>query len=132
MYQKNKLEDESDFLQLGQSDEIEFHTFQTSAPQPTAWTDFPNKKDPYAQYKYASFDIELNPDLVYWQRQTYSVLDFLGDLGGLLDALRLIGEALIAPFSEFALKVTLMATIFYKPLSSKNSARHEDFRDPHR
>ena len=66
--------------------------------------------------------------MLQWNRQTYSVLDFLGDLGGLLDALRLIGEAFIAPFSQFALKVTLMASVFYKSLSGKSEASSEDFR----
>ena len=54
----------------------------------------------------------LSPDVIVWNRQTYSTLDFLGDLGGLFDALKLIGEAVIAPFSEFALKVTMMISLF--------------------
>ena len=47
------------------------------------------------------------------------MLDYLGDLGGLLDALRLIGEAIISPFSEFTLKVTLMVSLFFKPNSGQ-------------
>ena len=34
-----------------------------------------------------------------WQRQTYSGLDFLGDLGGLFDALKLLCEAFVGPFA---------------------------------
>lgn len=116
------LEDESDYLQIGQSDESNFHTFETTAPQPTSWTDFPTKEEPDKYFKYASFDIVLNQDVVVWSRQTYSTLDFLGDLGGLFDALKLIGESTIAPFSEFALKVTMMISLF-KPKGSV------DYRD---
>jgi len=39
-------------------------------------------------------------------------LDFLGDLGGLFDALKLICGVLVAPFSAFALKMSLMTGLF--------------------
>ena len=61
--------------------------------------------------------MEISQDVVLWQRQTYSVLDFLGDLGGLFDALRVIGGASIAPFSKFIMQVTLMVSLF-KPKGS--------------
>ena len=48
-----------------------------------------------------------------WSRQTYSLLDWLGDLGGLYDALRVICGAIIAPVSNFVLEMTLLTTFFY-------------------
>ena len=69
-------------------------------------------EEPYNTFKYASFEIELNQDGVIWQRSTYSALDFLGDLGGLFDALRFIGETILSPFTHYALKVFLMANLF--------------------
>ena len=45
-------------------------------------------------------------------RQTYSLLDWLGDMGGLLDALYLIGMIVMSPFAEFALKTELLSSIF--------------------
>lgn len=45
-------------------------------------------------------------------RQTYSMLDWLGDIGGLTDALVLILAALVYPISTFALKAKLLASIF--------------------
>lgn len=46
------------------------------------------------------------------ERQTYSLLDLLGDVGGLFDALKLIGGGLMFPFAQFALGVTLLAQNF--------------------
>lgn len=54
--------------------------------------------------------------MTFWSRQTYSSLDFLGDLGGLYDALRLIAQTIVAPFSSFALKAFVT-----KSLNNKNS-----------
>ena len=45
-------------------------------------------------------------------RETYSGLDFLGDLGGLLDAFKIIGGIFVAPISSFALNARLLKTIF--------------------
>lgn len=45
-------------------------------------------------------------------RQTYSFLDWLGDMGGLLDALYLIGMIIMAPISSFALKTELLSSMF--------------------
>ena len=41
------------------------------------------------------------------ERQTYSILDWLGDVGGLLDGLKIIGSLLIAPIASFTMRVEL-------------------------
>ena len=46
------------------------------------------------------------------ERQTYSFLEWLGDIGGLYDALRLIGLLTITPFGTFARKAMLLSEIF--------------------
>ena len=43
------------------------------------------------------------------ERKTYSILELLGDVGGLLDGLKLIGGFLVTPIVTFAMKVKLMA-----------------------
>ena len=40
------------------------------------------------------------------------MLDFLGDIGGLYDALRIIAAAFVTPLSNFALRVDLMVSLF--------------------
>ena len=46
------------------------------------------------------------------ERQTYSFLEWLGDIGGLYDALRLIGLLFITPFNSFARKAELLSQVF--------------------
>ena len=64
--------------------------------------------------KYASFNIYLNKEKKTWSRKTYSVLELLGDLGGLYDALKLIFAAIVAPFAYLASKVSLLTKVFVR------------------
>ena len=47
------------------------------------------------------------------ERSTYSVLEWLGDVGGLFDMLKLIGGILMGPISAFNLKATLLKQAFH-------------------
>ena len=47
-------------------------------------------------------------------RQTYSFLEFLSDLGGLFEALKLIAGVFVNPFSALALKVSILSSIFIR------------------
>ena len=111
IFERNNIEDETAYLQLGQYDEFTFYAFKTDPPQTTSWVDFPTNTT-RGYFKYASFDIELSQDLISWNRQTYSFLDLVGDIGGLYDGLKLIGKAMIVPFSWFGLHVSLLMNIF--------------------
>jgi len=44
-------------------------------------------------------------------RKTYSLLDWLGDCGGLTDALRFIAGLIVSPFASYALAAKLMSMI---------------------
>lgn len=53
-------------------------------------------------------------------RETYSLLDWLGDLGGLFDALFLIFSLIVAPVASFSMRATLLSKFFrFKPLEEK-------------
>ena len=52
-----------------------------------------------------------------FSRSVYSILDYLGDVGGLLDALKLIASALIAPFSGYSYITVLLTKLFSVQLS---------------
>ena len=45
------------------------------------------------------------------ERSTYSFLDILGDVGGLYDALRILGGLLVVPFASKALSNELVKKI---------------------
>ena len=77
----------------------------------SAWNYFPTKENPNSLYKFTSIEINLNKDLKQINRQTYSLLDWLGDAGGLLDALFFIAETIVEPFSLFALQSKLVSLL---------------------
>ena len=66
-------------------------------------------------------------DVQNWNRQTYSLLDWLGDLGGLLDVLLHMGRIMVFPVSSFTLKKLLMSSFFrYRFSSSENKISKVD------
>ena len=55
-------------------------------------------------------------DLVEINRETYEMLQFVGDIGGLLDGLHLFGTLLVMPFVSFKAKSRIMHNLFmFKP-----------------
>ena len=92
-------------------------------PQPSSWNKFPTKEDPSRRYKFTSLEVNLSLDKLVVNRETYSLLDWLGDLGGLFDALKLLCAFAISPISGFTLKATLMATLFRQRPSDQSVTR---------
>lgn len=45
-------------------------------------------------------------------RETYDVLSWLGDIGGLIDALYYISNLILKPFSQFMLQSMLLRSLF--------------------
>ena len=82
-------------------------------PQPTAWNTFPTDDKPDAMYKFTSVSFEFNKDLRQINRQTYSFLDWLGDCGGLLDALHFIAKIFVSPLSIYALNSKLVSNLVH-------------------
>ena len=97
MVQRNVLGDESQVLQFGYEVETEFYTYLNKMPEPSAWNKFPTTEKPLTRYKFTSVEVNFSLDEGTIQRQTYSMLDWLGDMGGLLDALYFIAMILISP-----------------------------------
>ena len=55
------------------------------------------------KYKFTSLFLTLRKDVRVTERQTYSDLDWLADIGGLIDALYLIGTYSLSPIVNYAL-----------------------------
>ena len=53
-------------------------------------------------------------DTVMISRETYSILDWLGDIGGLNGILLSIVEICVAPFASFSLQKYLLTSFFKK------------------
>ena len=81
---------------------------------------------PEGHYKFASVELGVNPTMVMTGRQTYHVLDWLGDIGGFTDALMIINSYALLPFSKFHLAALLLTSLFrfqpsQKPPPAKKS-----------
>ena len=74
---------------------------------PSTQNVWPTKDNP-VKYKINSFWVDLSKSLNTIERQTYSILEWTGDVGGLLDGLKLIGGFIIAPIASMALKLKLI------------------------
>lgn len=70
-----------------------------------------------------SVSFEMDKNLRQINRQTYGFLDWLGDVGGLLDALFFIGDQIIGPFAAFALQIRLVTTLVRYQRSSTDGKR---------
>ena len=56
-------------------------------------------KNSTALYKFTSFEINLNESIKVFTRETYDVLGWLGDCGGLKGGVFLIGSVIMSTFS---------------------------------
>ena len=68
--------------------------------------------NPKAKYKFTSLSVSLSSDLTMHERETYSLLVWLGDVGGLFDGLKVFGLAFVSPVASFMLKSKLTSSIF--------------------
>ena len=84
-----EIDDEAALLQLGQSEQSEFYQLQYGSIKPSSETDDLIEK-PDGFYKMGSCEVIINNSKMLMNRETYSLLDWLGDVGGLNDALKLI------------------------------------------
>ena len=57
-------------------------------------------------------NLSVSQNLKVTSRKTYSILEWLADIGGLYDALKIISGALVAPLSSFALNAELLTQVF--------------------
>ena len=69
----------------------------------------------FTEYDYGIFRIQFNADLTQYSRQTYDVLHFLSDIGGLFAALQGLGSLIVPWFATtlFNSKVTTELYKFY-------------------
>ncbi len=108
----NEVADESQTVQLGISEDLMFYQFSHNSPVASSWNKYPTKENPSSRYKFTSVEIILHPDKLVSNRQTYSLLDWLGDMGGLFDALRYTCYWIVSPIASFALQSTIMSKLF--------------------
>ena len=107
----NKLEDESDLIQYGQSVSEEFYFLKPGNTQSGGYSDdlSVNAKGTYA---FADTYFVPNEKVLIESRQTYSLLEWLGDIGGLNDILFLIAEQFITSYQGFFQANLILTSLF--------------------
>ena len=90
-------------------------SFKMKDPQSTFLQDYPNN------YKFTGINLNYSYNLNLIERQTYGLLEFFGDLGGLTDALIFLGGLFVGPFIEFEMQRRILeSTFMMKPTQTKN------------
>ena len=78
-------------LQFGFSEDSEFIDFHPSVPFGSSWINYPTAENPSTKYKFVSVEFNFSAGQKLINRQTYSMLDWMGDMGGLIDAFFILG-----------------------------------------
>ena len=80
--------------------------------EPSLWTSFPTREDPTKRYKLSSVWLELGQSIFKVERNTYSLLEWLGDVGGLFDGLCIIFSSLFGSLATLSLKFKILTLVF--------------------
>ena len=73
----------------------------------SAWDTYPTEEDPERKFQFSRVMFSRSMDLITHSRQTYGLLEWIGDVGGLLDGLYIAGSFLVSPFAAIALNQKL-------------------------
>jgi len=76
---------------------------------------FENPKGSFGKKSIGGLYFEINSDLIINKRSIYNVLDFLGDVGGLREALLAIGQLVLLLCGQSSLSGYLVSKVFQTP-----------------
>ena len=84
-------------------------------------------KDNHSIYKLNSVTLNRSLEQTEISRQTYSLLEWVGDIGGLYDGLSLLVNYFVSPFASFVLRQILLSENFsqVKKSTHSNSVTYE-------
>ena len=119
MIDQNILLDRAGLLQLTQADEVAFDTLRFEELLQSRVNTWPTDENDYAMYKFNGVAFTRSNQLTSYERQTYSLLELLGDVGGLFDGLTRIIEFLITPSTVLFMKQSLVTRTFMMSLNFK-------------
>ena len=104
---ESRFEDESDLMNLGFPQEETLHNLEISLSLlPSAYIDYPKN------YKFISIAIEVDPTIKVISRETYSLLDLFGDVGGLYEFIQIAAGMLVSSFAALKLKALIANKLY--------------------
>ena len=115
------MEDETAMFQVGQSEKDTFYELLMQQQLPSAWNHDLEER-PRGEYVFGRVLIDQENSIYKINRQTYNLLEWLGDIGGLLDAILFIAQLALWPIYNFNVSNYLMERLFRKK-SSFDDAR---------
>ena len=95
---------------------MKFFTLEFKNNQKSSWNLYPH------YYKFMSIHLQLTSDINKIERQTYDLLDYLGDIGGLIEIIYYGTRAMIFPFAAMRMKALLVTRLYHLSASTKGVA----------
>ena len=121
---RQEVEDETDLVQFGQIDNLEYQHLENQEPLLSSWTD-DLSENPNGLFKFTSADIIIDPMKQVTVRQTYGLLDYFGDIGGLIDFLYYFVAFILYPLWQFIYSSHMLTSLFRtKPDSQADIPEH--------
>lgn len=110
------VQDNTALIDFGVTDDELLSSYQLTGPYSSKWQQYPH------HYKFVGVDVNFTTTLHVIERSTYGLLEFVGDMGGLLDALMIMGALLVYPMAEWHIKNTILHALFmFKPRNSEET-----------
>ena len=94
-------------------------------PKISSWATHPSV-NPEGKYKFSSMGLYVDQRVLTTNRSTYNILECLGDIGGLMDALVLICKIVMLPITTLNLKSFLL-TIMFRLVPSRKCIDQENY-----
>ena len=95
-------------------------TFSTGKSEASSYKEWPTK-DKKSIYKLNSIVLSQGLKKTEIERQTYSFLEWIGDVGGLFDGLILLANYFVAPIATFSLRSILLSENFIQVKSMRSN-----------
>ena len=99
-------------------DIIDFATFKFGSEFASEFTVWPTRDNPDVPFRFNSFFLEIDQEMTVIERQTYSALELVGDVGGLVDGLYYLMALFVAPVSTMVRRTQIIEPIFGEGLGS--------------
>ena len=106
-----EIEDEADLVQFGQTETLEYHHLEADPVRAHHFIDDLLVK-PNGTRSLSVFQLSIAPMKQMTVRQTYGLLDYFGDIGGLLDFLYYLIVFVLAPFWQYIYSSHMLTSLF--------------------
>ena len=98
-----KIEDDTALIRYGQTVERELTNSRESHQFFSAWNDYPDEENRLGLYQYGRVIVMHSMDMIIHNRETYGFLEWIGDIGGVLEGLTFFLTPFTASYAAIAI-----------------------------